>query len=272
MELEFLNAFKPDADALLRRLARHVDDATLELIAGQNPVGGEPRRTEFMTALRHIRDGGSLKKQSDFASWDEFYAQDVTEILEFSRFVEADADEDLVWHWPRAFACAVLLRAYADPEVRDSSAGNYNDAMIQLIDSVRRLDAGLEPETMAALAWFITRADGDRFVYDRDRDQAAFAGVALLSLAAGAMNDHSPETIMQLTDWLIAEEKRAFDDWGESVGDFPDHWLFRTTYFSGYREKWMAIGAELEGVGVTGPCGDAVRMVGRMLSGQTAMP
>src|SRR5262245_17552826 len=125
MSLEFLQAFKPDGDALLRRMSTLVDDATLDLIAREDPLGGDSRHAQFLNVLRNIRDGGRLKKQSDFASWDEFFDQDVTEILEFSSYAEPDTDERLIreWrgiggHWPRAFACAALLRSYADPEVR----------------------------------------------------------------------------------------------------------------------------------------------------------
>ena len=35
---KFFKAFKPDGDALLRRISRHIDDATLELIANQDPA------------------------------------------------------------------------------------------------------------------------------------------------------------------------------------------------------------------------------------------
>lgn len=277
MGLQFLESFKPDGDALLRRISKHVDDATLQLIANEDPVGGESRRARFISALRNIRDGAPLMKQSDFASWDEFHDQDVTELLRFSCAAEPDTDRNIQeWrgtqgHWARAFASTVLLRSYADCEVRSSAVGNYNDAMIQLIDSVRRLDAGFEPETMAALAWFIARADGDRFLDEIDHDQRAFAGVGILSFAADSRNMVSDDTVMKLSDWLIAEEKGAFDEQGERVGDFPRHWLFRTTFFDNHREKWMAIGAELAACNVTGPCGDAVRSVGQRLSGQTPM-
>jgi hypothetical protein len=213
-------------------------------------------------------------KQSDFVAWDEFYDQDVTEFLEGSRAAEPDTDLNIqVWrgtrgHWTRAFASAVLLRSYADSEVRGSAIGNYNYAMIQLIESVRRLDAGFEAETMAALAWFIVHTDDG---YDIDHDQRAFAGVGILSLAADSKNMVSHDTVLKLADWVIAEEKRAFDEQSGS-GDFPHHWLFRTTFWDTHREKWMALGAELAACSITGRCGDAVRGVGQRLSGQTPMP
>lgn len=278
MGLQFLKAFKPDGDALLRRISKHIDDATLEHIADEDPVGGNARRARFLDALRKIRGGGQLMKQSDFASWDEFYAQDVTELLVFNGYSEPGVDQGGGWewrgtrgHWPRAFSCAVLLRSYGDSEVRSCVTQNYNHAMIQLVESVRRLDVGIEPETMAALAWFIMRVSDDPDGGEIDRDQLVFAGVGILSLAVNSKNMISYDTIIELTKWLIDEEKGAFDDRGGGVGDFPNYWLFRTTFFDSLREKWMAIGAELAAFKVTGPCGDAVREIKLRLSGQKPM-
>lgn len=277
MDLQFLEAFKPDGDALLRRISPHVDDAVLDLIADQDPVGGAVRRASFIGALRNLRDGGPLMKQSDFASWDEFYDQDVTDFLQSCWFAEPDTDvKKPPWHgtrghWTRAFASAVLLRSYADVEVRMSVPDNYNDPMIQLIESLRRLDAGFEAETMAALAWFIVHAETADGWNEIGHNQRAFAGIGILSLAADSGNMVPHDTVMKLSDWLIAEEERAFDGWAEGVGNFPHHWLFRASYTDMHREKWMAIGAELAACNVTGPCGDAVRGIGQRLSGQTPM-
>ncbi len=151
-------------------------------------------------------------------------------------------------HWTRAFASAVLLRSYADSEVRTYVLGNYNEAMIQLIESFRRLDAGFEAETMAALAWFIVHAEtADRW-NEIDHNERAFAGIGILSFAANLGSMVSHDTVMKLSDWLIAEEERACDESGRGGSNFPHHWLFRTNPFEVKREKWMAIGAELGGV------------------------
>jgi hypothetical protein len=269
----FLQAFKPDGDALLRRISAHVDDEALQLIAHQDPVGGDSRHASFIGALRKLRDGGPLMRQSDFASRDKFYNQDVTELLRFSCAGEPDTAPNIRWrgargHWARAFASAVMLRSYADPEILGTAIGNYNEAMIQLIDSVRSLDAGFEAEIMAALAWFIVNSAGDSLLDEIGPDQRAFAGVGILSFAADS-GKVSLDTVMKLSDWLIAEEQRAFEQWGESVGKFPHHWLFRTTFFDKEREKWMAIGAQLAACTIAG--GDAVRGVGQRLSGQIPM-
>ena len=84
MGLKFLKEFKPDGEALLRRMSTLVDAATLELIADEDPIGGAARRARHINALRNIRDGGPLLTPSDFASSDKFYDQDVRELLRFS--------------------------------------------------------------------------------------------------------------------------------------------------------------------------------------------
>lgn len=271
MALKFLASFKPDGDALLRRISKHIDDATLKHIAKRDPVGGDARRAGLLDGLRRVRDHGIIKIPSD-------NGHDLREVLQFSSMSEPDAvnrDRRGEWpgtrgHWERAFSCAALMRAYGDYDTRCSDIGDYNHAMIQLLESLRRLGTGFEPQAMAALAWFIIRLSGDQA--EGDRDQLVFAGVGILSLAVNSSNMISGDTIIELTEWLIAEEKRAFDDWGESVGDFPDHWLFRITYFDKHREKWMAIGAELAAFEANGRCGDAVRAIGQRLSGQTPAP
>jgi hypothetical protein len=81
----------------------------------------------------------------------------------------------------------------------------------------------------------------------------------------------SYDTIIELTDWLIANEKKLLEEAGQR-GDHPNHWLFRTTYFDKHYEKWVAIGAELAAFKAVGPCGDAVRAIGQKLSGEKLEP
>ncbi len=232
-----------------------------------------------MNVLREIREGGILKRQSDFGSWDDYYQQDVSELLQFSSYSEPGSPDKggygdwsgPLGHWARAFACAVLLRSFGDEEIRSSAIGDYNDAMIQLLESLHHLDMGFEPQAMSALAWFIMSYDDSPGGAEIDRDQLVFAGVGILSLAVNSKNMISYDTIIELTDWLIAEEKRAVEDGLGPVGDHPSHWLFRTTFFDKHYEKWVAIGAELAAFKAPGPCGEAVRAIGQRLSGETLM-
>jgi hypothetical protein len=117
---------------------------------------------------------------------------------------------------------------------------------------------------MAALAWFIDRLRSSN--EEGVEDDIAFAGVGLLALAlrSRAVAD---ATILDLARWLIVQEQRAFDYWGAGVGDFPEHWLFRTSHFM-KPEKWIAVGRELAAFDGAGESGEAVRDVGRRLSGE----
>jgi hypothetical protein len=274
MDLQFLKEFKPDGDALLRRISTLIDDATLELIADEDPIGGAARRARRINALRNIRDGGPLLTSSDFASRDEFYDQDVRELLRFSCSGDPESMVE-VWrgprgHWARAFASAVLLRAYGDEKFRQSdSHGNYPVRV--LAESILSLDAGLEPEAMATLAWFIRFIDDDEFWAGGDSDWLVFTGLGILSLAVNSKNAISDDTMMELANWLIAEEKRAADKQSRP-GKFPHHWLFRVTVLDLDREQWMAIGAKLAAFKGNSTYGDAVRTIGRKLSGQDPVP
>jgi len=270
MDLHFLNEFKPDGDALLRRMSTLIDDATLELVADEDPIGDAARRARHVVALRKLRDGGPLLNPSDFASGDEFYDQDVTELLRFSCSGDPEAMVE-VWrgprgHWARAFASAVLLRAHGDEKFRErDSHGNYPVRV--LAESILSLDAGLEPEAMAMLAWFIRLLDDDEAWDGRDSDWLVFTGLGILSLAVNSKNAISGGTIMGLANWLIAEEKRAANE-QSGPGKFPHHWLFRATVRDLDREQWMAIGAKLAAFKGNSTSGDAVKTIGQKLSGQ----
>lgn len=269
-----MKEFKPDGDSLLRRMSTLVDDATLELIADEDPVGGVARRTRHIDALRNVRDGGPLLTSANFTAPDKFYDQDVRELLRFS---SSGVPETMVevWrgprgHWARAFASAVLLRAYGDENFRQSdSHGTY--PVRALADSILRLDAGLEPEAMAMLAWCIRLIDDEQLWPGADSDWLVFTGLGILSLAVHSKNAISGDAIIELCDWLIAEEERAATPHSRP-GKFPHHWLFRATFFDFDRDQWMAIGAKLAAFDGKGAYGDAVRTVGRKLSGQDAVP
>jgi len=84
--------------------------------------------------------------------------------------------------------------------------------LIQLLESVRGLDADLEPEAMAALAWFIMRLHTSDEV--GLEDEIALGGVGLLSLAIESRNTVQDADILQFTEWLLAQDRRARDAWG----------------------------------------------------------
>jgi hypothetical protein len=261
MNLDFLALFKPDDTALLRRISRHIDDAMLQCIARMDPVS---KFEEHMTVLRKIRRTATVDKPLTWIPG---------EVLNFALMHEPDEPgTKLIWefrgmpgHWVRAFCCAALLRAYGDVEMREIEHIGYGVAVIQLLESLRRLDAKADAEAMAALAWHIARMNEESHRHEIP-SELAFFGIGLLSLAVRSRNAVPDAVIIDLTEWLIAKEQKEFD--GGYRGDNANHWLFRTGHIDMLDEKWLALGAELAAFDATGHCGDAVRAIGDRMAAE----
>jgi hypothetical protein len=257
MDLDLFATFKPDGDALLRRIAPHIDDGMLENIAeteyGLNVA-------EHLAELRKVRDGIIARPL-------RWYPR---EALELTRWSEPDAvdragrEGELTGtrgHWARAFSCAALIRAYGDDETREIIDFGFDATLMQLLESLQRLNAGLEDEAMAAVAWFIPRLRDDLFA----EDEIPFLGVGLLSLAVKSRRIAN-SAIVTLVAWLVAtEQEHAVNSSGRDE-KFADHWLLRISRPI-HPEKWTALGNELAAFDAAGPCGDAVRGIGRRLAG-----
>jgi hypothetical protein len=257
-----LASFSPSADALHRRIAGHIDDAMLQHIA---ELDYGMSVDVHLRELKTIRDDGVIARP---LKWEP------REVLSLNRWAEPDVPDPIEndipgirGHWARAFCCAVLIRAYGDAETREIEHSGYSASIIMLLESLGRLDAGYEREAMSALAWFITRLRESN--EDGVEDEIAFAGVGLLALAVRARGAVPDTTLLDLARWLIVQEQSAFDYWGKPVGDFPNHWLFRTSHFM-KPEKWIALGRELAAFDGAGESGEAVRAVGRKLSGEVS--
>ena len=256
MDPDTFAPFKPDGDALLRRISKHIDDPALQRIAELGPGGAVEAH---LRALRKMRGQGIVGRP---LTWEP------REVLEFISSSEPDANHRMAWelrgtpgHWARTFSCAVLLRAYGDVETRQIIHSGYNAAIIQLLESIRRIDAGMEADAMAALAWFILRLHTSNEA--GVEGEIAFAGLALLSLAVRSRNLVPDSAILCVAKWLLTHEQRTIEAWGEGYGDFNS--LFRTTYFM-FPEKWMALGVELAAVEAGSPGGAAVRAIGQRLT------
>lgn len=254
---------RPDGDALLKRVSLQIDDEMLLAIAAAD---AGVHVAEYAAGLRLIRDACVIDRP---LRWQP------REVLELVRWLEPDAEQppgrSLEFgghrgHWMRAFACAALIRAYGDSETRQIEHGGYNTAIIQLLDSLRRLGARLDAEAMSALAWLITRwLDSNEAFMD---DEIVFAGVALLSLAVGAKRA-SDNAIAELANWLVEREARAFAERADAK--HKGHWLFRSTHFDMRMVKWTALGVRLTQIGSTRACAPAMRDIGAKLSGAQRM-
>lgn len=276
MEQDPFAAFGPDADALLRRISPHVDDATLECIANYDPVGSYV--DDHLRELRKIRDDGII---ADPMHWQPM------EVLETATYGDT-ARGSFPGHWGRVFAAAALLRAYGDDGTAGTCTGLYYPSLIPLLTSLRRLDAGLERDAMASLAWLGLQPSTS----DEACDERLFLGVAVLALGARSQDLALDAPLIELAQWLIVEEKRLEERRLETNRLFgepgsaeraralpgliypehifrgsPDHWL--CVAVNPYEpEKWIALGAQLAQSTRVGGSGDAARAIGRRLSGE----
>ena len=257
MEDDLFTTFMPDADALLRRMAKYIDHATLERIAGFDDYTGPDQVAFISHQLAKLRDAGTVANP---------ISGDLTDCLIRCTDFEPSVDRIqrhkdkrlLVGHWERAFAGAIMLRAFGHEATR-TSPGPCHSVLIQLLRSLPWLDVNFGSETMAHLAWLIPHMGRDT-IYP-DHSERAFMGVGLLSLAAAS--DKIPDAaVVQLTQWLLDMEARTIIR-NEA---FADHWLRRTTFHT--TEKWVALGSDLSAFKGKGPRGDAVRAIGQRMSGQ----
>jgi len=81
-------AFKPDADALLKRISKHFDEAALAQIAKLDPVGSYVG--DHLVKLRKSRHG-IIEEPLEWKP---------REVLEFSRWMEPEAPgRTNAWEW-----------------------------------------------------------------------------------------------------------------------------------------------------------------------------
>jgi hypothetical protein len=211
--------FALDADALLRVIAPCIDDRMLEEIAAADRG---TMMLEHLAQLRPIRDTLVLPKPMGWVPG---------EVLALMSYSEPD---DTTWkpggqgkrgHWMRAFSCAVLLRAKCEPDT--------NQTLIQLINSLRQLDAGFDIEATSMLAWLLSQLE------EAD-SETVFVAVGLLWSALRIRPQVPDKNIGQLCQWI--------DDWGtkhrgtnldgRDLGINQVFWSF----FDSNSKDWNALG------------------------------
>lgn len=221
-----LAQFAPDPDALLAWLRPRIDDDMLaEIAAADYGMDADAH----LAALRRIRDSGAVLVS---LGWEP------KEVLELIRWSEP---EDPTWrpgstgergHLMRAFCCAALIRAAAEPANADTISGE-NQTVIQLIASALTLEPAAQRAALQLLAWRLLHALGD------PEERPFFAlGVLLLVVALGL--DERGAILCDLCAWVLAEEAwaRARAD----LGPTSDAWLLGVTFFSGRDTAWREVG------------------------------
>lgn len=221
-----LSHFDPDPDALLMWLAPQIDDALLEEIAAAD-YGMD--LDEHLAALRRIRDDGVVLAPM---RWEP------REVLELIRWSEP---EDPQWkpgrmgpdgHRMRAFACAALLRAAAEPANWPYFDGE-NQTLIQLIASVRQFEPVAAVVALRSIAW---RA----LLLPPDEVERPFFALAVLLLAA-LRHEVDGQLLCDLCDWVIAEEAAVRLDPEHAFPAASDPWMFGLTFFNARDYVWRSV-------------------------------
>lgn len=236
-------AFPPSADALLHLARAGVDDSMLREIAradyGMDEAG-------HLAALRPIRDHGIVPVPM---GWEP------KEVLELIRWSQP---EDPGWkpgstgergHRMRAFACAALLRAAAEPP-NDGYFGGENSTLAQVIESALELG----PEVQEAAARFLTwRTPG--MGEDDERPFFAFGLLALaVLLRAGRLSD---DDLAAAARWVLAEEAAERAALGAALPPNAEEWLLGLTFFNSRDTVWRRLAGRIATEAAAIPPGDA---------------
>lgn len=189
---------------------------------------------DLVVSLRQIRHTGKVPVPMDGS---------LVEVLELIRWSEPDypnwqpGGTGIRGHTMRAFSCAILLRAGADPEYEDRSPGE-NQTVAQLV--ARSLVLGNDVQEAAArfLSW--------RTAWIRSSEELPFFAFALLVLGVTLPdNTFSEESLASLADCLVAEESRV-----RALPEVcpPGHgqlWLLGLTYFDLRHHVWRSLAAHM---------------------------
>ena len=186
---DFVRALPQNADALLRALSKHIDDAMLEEIASAD-YGHET--DEHLAPLLIFRDTGVFPD-----SWGHWYPM---ECLELIRHGKPDDPEwrDRGWnvrgHWKRAFSSACVLRYFGG--LGEPAAGGPGVSSAPLVDSLGLLNAGLGSDLSTFLSWLACKTDASKW-----HDDLPALGAGLL--AAELQKEGTSQLVSPLSDWVI---------------------------------------------------------------------
>jgi hypothetical protein len=192
-----LTAFPPSADLLLDCVRRHTDDATLMEVAGAD-YGY--KADDRMEELRPIRDDGVIPAQMGFR---------LAEVLRLTRWCTPEKPDSHPFapgptgrsgHFARMFACAVLLRARAEPA--NEHLDTADDATLaQCLASAKVLGEEFSLAAARFLTWRIPSIA-------LDPDPLWFM-LGLLLLAVRLRSGRFADSVLgEVADWVMEAEAR----------------------------------------------------------------
>lgn len=224
---------EPDAYALLRRVAPRIDDTMLREIAEAD----YDRDTEAHLAhLRVFRSTGESPSPIAF---------EPKEVLELIRWSEPEVED---WypggsrargHWMRVFACACLLKM-GQETANIGTLDGQNQTLIQFLESIEALDAGLENDAAALLMWGMCQLYPQRAQH---YDDLAFFGVGLLALSLSARPRAETAALIALCDWIAQCEQLAAEQ--AYATSNRGRWLLSVTTSNIHHAKWEQLGRRL---------------------------
>jgi len=181
------------------------------------------------------------------------------EVLELIRWSEP---EDPEWkpgdvgergHLMRAFSCAALLRAAAEP---GNLLDGENSTLAQLVASTLALGRDVQVAAARFLAWRVP-------MLNRDEERPFFA-FALLFLAVLLREERlSDEALAAAGEWMIAEEAAEAEAQGEHVPTPQGPWLLRLSFFDLRHSLWRAFARQMlrEAADVGPPARDTLQLI-----------
>jgi hypothetical protein len=255
MTESWLNSFKPDADELLDRLLPMIDDSMLCEVAAAD-YGNDIDL--HLAPLQRFRNERLLLNL-------EWHPREVLELIRWSQPDEANWKPGNVGrrgHLLRAFACAALLRSYAEPQ-NIGTWNSFNETAIQLADSLQALDDELVAAGVSFLAWCIEHLAP----LDEEGMEGPFLGLALLSLTA-KRSVVTDEAVIRLCKWIDASVSSLLRDkqWRATRGT---NWLLSTNYHDLKNGRWIELGRDLYTWADASPASDRMTRIsymGRSLS------
>jgi hypothetical protein len=217
----------PAADALLALLRDQVDDTILQEISladyGQDADA-------HLAALRAIHETGEIPVP---LPWEP---KEVLELIRWSEPDQADwkpGGTGLRGHLMRAFACATLLRAAADP-AEAAYADGENQTLAQLLASVMRLGEEVQRAALRFLSWRVETVQAGC--------ELPFFRLAQLMLAVHLHALPDPE-LGELAAQVAADEaaERAANE--PCIADV--RWLLGLTFHQIRHAAWVRLTNEL---------------------------
>ncbi|WBH15854.1 hypothetical protein [Sphingomonas radiodurans] len=233
--------FAADETALLLRIAPHIDDAMLCMIAAGDRGRDQDAHAQI---LRRMRDADVVPD----ARWEPL------EVLSLGQwYAPGDDPED---HWIRAFCCAWMLRIAISKDPQ--AAINPHVSATSLVLSLARLGINFWDEAGALLAWIIASAPDKGM-----GPETAFLGIVMLRCALGA-DSVADDQVIALCEWVADREQREPRAWA-----LDDRWLLRIQHDKETREAGRTLALELQGLDISDRSSEVctwVRLIASLLA------